>query len=176
MELCERGVVAFASVLTIFGLSLLPLPVPMGALIFATGLTLLVLAQRSRAASAVKLLRMRSRWLDGGFRFRKEVPGLDHDDPVADAPLKPLLDFKAKAPSRRHHPAATGRERRRNYAASNSLASRRAGRSSSLPVAGSCRRHRRRAAFQLQGQKARPIHRTRQIERARQVRPETELA
>ena len=64
-------VVAFASALTVIGLILLPLPVPMGALVFATGLTLLV-SRSDRAANVLKLIRMRSRWLDRGFRFLED--------------------------------------------------------------------------------------------------------
>lgn len=61
-------VVFFASVLTLVGLVLIPLPIPLGALFFATGLTLLV-SRSNRAAVAVKHVRIRSRWLDQGLRL-----------------------------------------------------------------------------------------------------------
>ncbi len=64
-------VVAFASAVTLVGLILLPLPVPMGALVFAMGLTLLV-SRSDRAASLIKLIRVRSRWMDRGLRFLEE--------------------------------------------------------------------------------------------------------
>jgi hypothetical protein len=64
-------VVAFASLLTLVGLILLPLPVPAGALVFATGLTLLV-SRSNRAAGALRTLRIRSRWLDRGFCFLED--------------------------------------------------------------------------------------------------------
>lgn len=59
-------VVAFASVLTLVGLILLPLPVPAGALVFATGLTLLI-SRSPRAASALRWLRIRWSLLDRGL-------------------------------------------------------------------------------------------------------------
>ena len=64
-------VVAFASAVTLVGLILLPLPVPMGALVFATGLTLLI-SRSDRAAGLLKLIRLRSRWLDRGFCFLED--------------------------------------------------------------------------------------------------------
>lgn len=61
-------VVAFASALTLFGLVLLPLPVPAGALVFAAGLSLLI-TRSDRAARGVRALRLRWRTMDSGLRF-----------------------------------------------------------------------------------------------------------
>lgn len=59
-------VVAFASLLTLVGLILLPLPVPAGALVFATGLTLLI-SRSPRAAGTLRWLRARWSLLDRGL-------------------------------------------------------------------------------------------------------------
>jgi len=59
-------VVAFASLLTLVGLILLPLPVPAGALVFATGLTLLI-SRSPRTAGTLRWLRIRWALLDRGL-------------------------------------------------------------------------------------------------------------
>ncbi|MBM3606973.1 MAG: hypothetical protein FJX29_00760 [Alphaproteobacteria bacterium] len=61
-------IVAFAALLTLIGLILLPLPVPAGALVFASGLTLLI-SRSPRAAGALRWLRMRWSLLDRGLNM-----------------------------------------------------------------------------------------------------------